>query len=60
MFTQQDDGSYRGSIRSRDKTINTIAQKYNGGGHRLASGVRDLSDETLKSIIQELVKTSLS
>ena len=60
LFTEQEDGSYRGSIRSRDKTINTIAQKYNGGGHRLASGVRNLSDETLKTIIEELVKTSLS
>lgn len=60
LFTEQEDGSFRGSIRSRDITINTIAQKYSGGGHRLASGVRNLTKETLKSIIEELTKTSLS
>ena len=60
LFTEEEDGSFRGSIRSRDITINTIAQKYNGGGHRLASGVRYLSKESLASIIEELSKTSLS
>ena len=60
LFIEEEDGSFMGSIRSRDITINTLAQKYNGGGHRLASGVRDLSEETLKTIIEELSKTSLS
>ncbi|CAM3577973.1 bifunctional oligoribonuclease/PAP phosphatase NrnA [Erysipelothrix urinaevulpis] len=60
LFIEQQDQSYRGSIRSRDITINTIARKYNGGGHRLASGVRDLTTLTLEEIIKELAKTSLS
>lgn len=60
LFIEEEDGTFMGSIRSRDITINTIAQKYQGGGHRLASGVRNLSPETLKSIIEELTKTSLS
>ena len=46
----------RVSIRSRGPVINTLAMQYNGGGHKLASGIRlpnfDLSDE----IIDELDK----
>lgn len=30
--------NWRVSIRSRDVVINTVAEKYNGGGHALASG----------------------
>lgn len=60
LFTEEEDGTYRGSIRSRNITINNIAQKYNGGGHRLASGVRGLTEEKLKEIIKDLSKTSLS
>ena len=31
---------YRVSIRSRGPEINKIAEKYNGGGHKMAAGVR--------------------
>lgn len=41
----------RVSIRSRGPAINTLAMQYNGGGHKLASGIRlpnfDLSDEII-------------
>lgn len=41
----------RVSIRSRGPVINTLAMQYNGGGHKLASGIRlpnfDLSDEII-------------
>ena len=41
----------RVSIRSRGPVINTIAMQYNGGGHKLASGIRlpnfDLSDDII-------------
>jgi phosphoesterase RecJ-like protein len=30
--------SWRGSLRSRNLPINQIAEKYNGGGHKLAAG----------------------
>ncbi len=60
LFVEEEDGTYMGSIRSRDITINTIAQSFNGGGHRLASGVRGLSKQDLENIINELAKTSLS
>ena len=44
----------RVSIRSRGPVINTLAMKYNGGGHKLASGIRlpnfDLSDEIIERL----------
>ena len=42
---------YRVSIRSRGPEINQVAEKYSGGGHKFASGVRPKSlDEVLKLI----------
>lgn len=45
IFVTQDvkNENYRVSIRSRGPIINTIAEKYNGGGHKFASGAK-LSD----------------
>lgn len=40
----------RVSIRSRGPVINTVAMQYNGGGHKLASGVR-LPDFTLSDVL---------
>ena len=44
----------RVSLRSRGPAINTIAMQYNGGGHKLASGIRlpnfDLSDEIVQKL----------
>ena len=44
----------RVSIRSRGPVINTLAMQYNGGGHKLASGIRlpnfDLSDEIVERL----------
>ena len=46
----------RVSIRSRGPVINTIAMQYNGGGHKLASGVK-LPDFTLSdALIDDLDK----
>lgn len=42
---------WRASIRSRDIVINKVAAKYNGGGHKVASGARPKTyGETLKLI----------
>lgn len=44
----------RVSIRSRGPAINTLAMQYNGGGHKLASGIRlpnfDLADEIVEKL----------
>ena len=45
---------YRLSIRSRGPEINKIAEKYHGGGHKMAAGIRTKSLEEALEIIKEL------
>ena len=47
---------YRVNIRSRGPVINEIAAKYNGGGHKFASGVRTNSKEVVENIMKDLSK----
>ena len=56
MFTQHDDGQelFDGSLRSKAVTINDIAEKYHGGGHKNASGVKNLSEADINQILQDL------
>ena len=42
------------SIRSRGPVINTIANKYNGGGHKLASGCRLKTEDEVNMLLDEL------
>ncbi len=42
------------NIRSRGPEINRIAEKYNGGGHKFASGVRVPTMEDVDNLIEEL------
>lgn len=42
------------SIRSRGPVINTIANKYNGGGHKLASGCRIKTMDEVDKLLEEL------
>lgn len=44
----------RVSIRSRGPVINEVASKYNGGGHKYASGIRIDSFDQVEEIIKEL------
>jgi phosphoesterase RecJ-like protein len=44
----------RVSIRSRGPVINDIASKYNGGGHKFASGIRIKSFDQVEEIVKEL------
>lgn len=46
--------SYKVSIRSHGPIINTTAAKYNGGGHKYASGARLNSEDEIKSFIHDL------
>lgn len=50
-----EDHTYRCSIRSKNIDISKIAQKYGGGGHMFASGVKGLSKETLEKMMNELL-----
>lgn len=45
---------YRISIRSRGPEINKVAEKYNGGGHKKASGARVKTIEEAMNIMKEL------
>ncbi len=42
------------NIRSRGPVINEIATKYNGGGHKMASGCRIKTEEEVDSLLKEL------
>lgn len=46
----------RVSIRSRGPIINTVAEKYNGGGHNYASGARLKNMDDANPLIEELDK----
>lgn len=45
---------YKVNIRSRGPVINTVASKYNGGGHQFASGIRIKNKEEIKPLLHDL------
>ena len=45
---------YRVSIRSRGPEINKIAEKYSGGGHKMAAGVRVKTLDEALEVMKEL------
>ena len=45
---------YKINIRSRGPIINTVASKYNGGGHMFASGARIKSEVDVDNLFKEL------
>ena len=61
IFTEKtEDGHklYDGSLRSKTAIINTIANQYHGGGHKNASGVKDLTENDLHNLLNDLYKIS--
>jgi len=57
LFTEkEEDGKvlYDGSLRSKYAPVNEAAMRYGGGGHKNAAGVKNLTDETLSTLIEEL------
>lgn len=55
--TKTDEGIrlYNGSLRSKDKQITDLAMKYRGGGHRYACGVKNLTEQEIQAILEELL-----
>ncbi|MDH6604125.1 phosphoesterase RecJ-like protein [Bacilli bacterium PM5-9] len=49
-------GFYHVSVRSKDVTINDVAQKFGGGGHKHASGIKTSKLERFMLILDELSK----
>lgn len=58
LFATEDvkNDNIRISIRSRGPVINTIAEKYNGGGHKYASGARLKTFEEVDNLVSDLDK----
>lgn len=55
LFTEDvKNSNIRGSIRSRGPVINKVAERFNGGGHIYASGVRIKSFDEVDLLVQEL------
>ncbi|MGM9834692.1 MAG: bifunctional oligoribonuclease/PAP phosphatase NrnA [Bacilli bacterium] len=42
------------NIRSRGPVINEVAGKYNGGGHKFASGVRTTDERDIENLLNDL------
>ncbi len=52
-FIDNDDGSIRVRLRSRFVTINSIGEKYHGGGHACAAGATVYSKEEMENLISD-------
>lgn len=50
-------GWYDGSVRSKRKyVINNLCNKYDGGGHKNACGVKKMTPERIELLINDLIK----
>ena len=45
---------YDGSLRSKTVTINDVAVKYHGGGHKNSCGVNHMTSDEFKQILLDL------
>ena len=45
---------FKANIRSRGPIINSVAEKHNGGGHKLASGAKIKTEEDVDTLIKNL------
>ena len=55
-FSSYDDNSkiYKINIRNRNIPINQVAEKFNGGGHKFASGARLKDEESVDALFEAL------
>ncbi|HCC83284.1 TPA: hypothetical protein DEP96_00365 [Candidatus Uhrbacteria bacterium] len=59
ILRESDDGSVKGSMRSRGRDVAKVAERYGGGGHKLAAGFR-IAEARLQEVEGkwEIVKTA--
>ncbi len=50
---------FKMNIRSRGPVINEIAERYNGGGHKMASGAKVMTMDEVDCLIKDLDKACL-
>ena len=64
VFIEQQDGGTKVSFRSRAADVSKVAERFGGGGHKLASGARvmrplaEVRDEVLKAVTEVLAGSS--
>ena len=56
LIVEDDNGEFRLRLRSKEKHIHLIAQKYNGGGHPMASGATIYDWDDADHVIADLVQ----
>lgn len=56
IYFNNENKIWKCSIRSRDFDVNSVAKKFNGGGHKLASGFKLENKNEYKKIITEINK----
>ena len=49
---------FKANIRSRGPVINEVAEHYNGGGHKMASGAKMKTMDEVESLIKDLDKVA--
>lgn len=54
VFFVEEENQIRVRLRSKGPIINTVAQKYNGGGHPLASGATIYSWDEMSNVLADL------
>ena len=61
MFVVYDErnGIYKANIRSRGPVINEVASKYDGGGHKFASGCRNANYKVMEALAKDLDEACL-
>lgn len=61
MFVVYDERNdiYKANIRSRGPVINEVASKYNGGGHKFASGCRNTDYKVMEKLAKDLDEACL-
>lgn len=58
LFTEKEPNVYNASLRSKTLDIRQIATQYHGGGHQCASGIKDLSLQQVRKIIEQLIQVA--
>lgn len=59
LFTEDSDGLFNASLRSRTREVRDIAMKYGGGGHECAAGIGKLTASQVTDIIRQLAARSV-
>lgn len=54
ITVSEDESLFKANIRSRGPVINEIAVRYNGGGHKFASGAKISSREEVNEMLKDL------